>query len=384
MNLGSLLKLAGLSREGVAALVGVSIDSVHSWCSRRSPMGLRHLSRMVQVLEEAGVSQALLRDLLTDGLVRKGMDTGLSHLLAEREQPAKDRPVILMGSHLNAGSYQFIALGVHDALQARGVDSALYLDTCARRDVLKYYLTAIAESPAQGVVIVMPRQVGQELLVATRRLASRRVPCVFVYVGWAPVPNGCPAVQVDSYSAAVMATQFLWARGHRDIAAIALDPFLGQAASAQGYSDAMERLGRRSRLIWAMATDDGPRPSASADRPALREVAEQVAVDPCVTAILALTAQTAKEVMRALHSRGRTPGKDVSVMGLGCWDWMHDVAFPPITHLALPYYTAGQRAANLLLDLSTREPLSEERHIVVSPSAEQLHAGEAGTVATRL
>ncbi|MBI4307914.1 MAG: substrate-binding domain-containing protein [Chloroflexi bacterium] len=386
VNLGHLIKSIGISREEVATRVDVSKDAINSWCSGRSRVDLRHLSRLVLVLREAGIPPGQLLDLVFAQLARYGMTGDIVRLLRDAGQPSEHGPVFLLGSHLNSGSHQLLARGLYDALRAGSGTQVVNLDSRGRPDILEYYLTLTLQSRAGGVIIALsPFQEYRfhKLDEVAQQLASHEIPCVFVNTGLPAPPPGAGIVQIDDYRAGVMATEILWARGHRDIYAIAADRRIGQPERVQGYCDAMRRSGGTPRVLWTLAQDGGGQPSAAADRPDTRVAAELAAADAQVSAILAFNADVTKEVLRALRQRGRTPGKDISIMAMGCWDWMHDIALPPITHVALPYYEAGQQAGRLLQVMTTRDLPASERTVVISLTADALHGGDGGSV-TRL
>ena len=382
VRLGDVLKHVGLSREEVAASVGVSKDSVNNWCSRRTLIDLQHLSRLALALREAGAPRHLLHLLLAEELARHGMAEEAVRPLDRPGQWMEDRPVVVLSSQFVSGSFQLMGLGLHDALKNKGVEQVVYLDTCGRSDVLSYYLAVTLQSPIRGVVLVGLPQDDHEQSELALRLTSRGIPCVFVYQGPAAPPPGSALVRVDTHGAAALAVEFLWSRGHRRTIAIAVARGLAQREKMEGYCAAVKRLGGVARVVWAMAPGSGLRPAAQADRPDLRDAAELVAADPEVSAIVALSSHAAAWVIRALHDRGRMLGSDASVIALGCWEWMHEVAFPPLTHVALPFYEAGQQAGQLILSMADRELPPWGREVIVSPPTTALHGSHKGTVAT--
>lgn len=380
MDLGGLFKHLGLSREEVARRLGVSKNSVDNWCCGRTRVTLRHLSRLVLLLKDAGGPRDLLCSLLDRELARHGVTEDAVGLLGDTPGWLTGRPIVLVGSHMESGAHQFIGRGLSDGLRAMGASQLVCLDTYGRIDALRYYFSDTLHSAARGIVVAAPRLPEYELHEMADRLATRRIPCVFVHVSLATLPRGSGSVQVDDYRAAAIATETLWLRGHRNIVAIATERLVDQEERAQGFHDTMKRLGGSARVIWTLAQGDEPRPTAVADRPDSREAAEFIAADRSISAILTLSSFSIKEIMRTLHNKSHMPGRDVSVMALGCWDWMHEIAFPQITHVALPYYEAGQQAARLVLALGT-SPSPREARVVVPVGVDALHGANGGTIA---
>ncbi len=381
--LGTLLKQLGLSREELAERMNLSLDTVNNWCSQRSRIKLQHLSRLVKLLRDLGASCEPLEGFLRAQLLKDGLDEDTLAFLADTSKREENQPVYVLGSHLYSGSYESIILGVHDAMQAKGKGNVIYLDICGRQDVLDFYLDDVLSDGTRGIIFVGIRlqeyQV-QKLLKLAAQLASQGIPSVFVPDGLTgPVP-GTAIIKVDVYQAAAQATKLLWDQGHRNIVALAMAHWLGQRARVQGYQDTMERLGGTPNVIWALSADSGPRPGAVADRPYLHEASDMISEDREVTAILALSASAVKEVMRALHQRNRLPGRDIAVLALGCWDWMHNVAHPPITHVALPYYEAGLQAAHVLIEMAKGGHHQAQRVQTIPLPSRAFHLGERGTM----
>src|SRR5690606_20469156 len=95
--------------------------------------------------------------------------------------------------------------------------------------------------------------------------------------------------------------------------------------------------------------DAGPRPVAALDRLRLNELATSIANSKEVTAVLSLSSHSAWPLVQSFHQSGCRVGDDKSLLVLGCWDWMHNISIPPITHVPLPYYEAGKKAAAILV-----------------------------------
>ncbi|MBI4304871.1 MAG: substrate-binding domain-containing protein, partial [Chloroflexi bacterium] len=289
---------------------------------------------------------------------------------------------VMLGSHLGSDSQQALALGFHDGMMEETIGDVVYLDTCLRQDVLDYYLETIVRSPVRGVAVCLPLLPRVRLRQLAESLTAQDIPCVFIHNALREPPAGSATIYVDGHRAAALATEILWQRGHRNIVAIEMDGIMGQRARVAGYVDTMRAYGGTPRVKQSMSPSPDLRPAAPVDRPSLRDVADLAVASGEASAILALSSSATLEVMRAFHVRGLRPPSDGSVMALGCWDWMHFVASPPISHVTLPYYEAGREASRLLLTLTGDRSAGIERTVSLEPGDEALHCVDNGTVAT--
>ncbi|MDP3063228.1 MAG: substrate-binding domain-containing protein [Chloroflexota bacterium] len=178
-----------------------------------------------------------------------------------------------------------------------------------------------------------------------------------------------------------MATDLVWSKGHKNIVAIAAGVSMDQEERSQGYCASMRHLGGTAHVIWTLPPGTQARPPGVADRPSIAEATELAITISGTTAILVLSSNAVPDVMGVLYAKGRTPGKDISIVVMGCWDWMHKVAFPPISHCVLPYYEAGKRAATLFLALEHETVSPWERAVVIPPRLDAFHCLDGGTLA---
>ena len=380
-DIGSLLKAVGLSRDAAASLLGISRDSVNNWCSGRTSISPRNLGRLAQILRESGTPRDILHNLLTTYLMDWGIAVDIIDLLGDNNfKGTEPGPIIVLGSQFYSGSHQLMLSGIHDAMRVAGNGEVVYLDTCGSMQVLDYYTAVALRSSLKGVVFIGFDPSERQVYEMLTELVSHSIPCVFLGSGPAVPPVGTAVVQLDGYRAAAFATETLWAKGHRDITALAVDRKVPQIRKVQGYSDTIERLGGRNRVVWTLLPDAGSQPAA-ADRPDLHEAAEMIVSDLDASAVLALSSHAAKSAMSALRKIDRGPTTPrVSLMALGCWDWMHLVSFPPITHVVLPFYEAGQRAAAMLLALRADDFEPHQREVTVPLPDYALHESTDGTL----
>lgn len=379
-TLGPILRQHRLRREQLAIAVGVGIDTVNNWCSHRTLISLDKLDRIAAVLRERGVARDTLASFIRFELGRHGFTATSLEALGPADARLDDRPVLVIGSHLYGESFQPVTLAIGQEMRALEIDNVIYLDTCGREDILNHYLDVTIRSAARGVALVgLPLGAARLNDLATE-LYRHRIPCTFIETGPTEVGPGAALVRADDSRAAALAAEVQWARGHTQVGAIALTDWATQDRKAIGLETRAGQLGLSVNLFWAREPTSGLRPRSAGDELSLRDAADRIASDFSTSAAIALSSYATKELTRALNIAGRRPGIDFSLIALGCWDWMHDVANPPLSHIVLPFHTVGRKAARILNTLSIRELGSIEREIVVNVSSVDIHCLEAGTV----
>jgi DNA-binding LacI/PurR family transcriptional regulator len=378
-GLSALLRYVQIDRATFAERIGVALDSVNNWCSQRALPTPRHLDQLTAALLQLGVPADMMRNFLVTHLARHGLsDAVLRTLTPDFERIGDSRSYFFIGSQFGTAAHQMLLLGFSDSMQGSDGDATIYLDTCNSPKIAARYLDLALRSAAQGVAIALPEIDRKTADRFADRLADRGVPCVFVDMGIQEPKADARSVNVDNAAAAALATDFLWSHGHRRIVALAADGMANQMERVRGYEAAMRAHRAEPEVTWLMRADRRPRPASTADRPDSREAAELIASDPQITAAIALSSHSAKPFARAIRPHGRVLGEDLSLIALGCLDWMHEVASPPITHVMLPFYEVGQRAAEILTE---RYLPSSVTCSVGVPSSTAIHWPRGGTAA---
>ena len=388
VSLSDLLRSAGLSRETAAEIADVSKQSVDNWCSSRVAPSLEHISRLALHLRSKSVPEDDLCNWVTEELAKRGMDAGV--LAMGRRSPILcgeiGSGIVVLGNPAHRPSYRAITAGLAAELYAEGIQNISYLDASNRRDFLNRYLQAPAVSKNRGAIILGLSLEDYEFRQIAST-ASEEAPIVFVQNRPSDLPPNCGFVGLDNYGAAKLATEHLWDRGYRKIAAIGVESETADRSHTdriEGYCDSIRELGGEPHLVLAFGALSHS--VVPADLPDLREAVELVIRDHSVDALLALNSDVAREAVKALHDRSQTPGVDLAIVSIGCREWMHDICRPPLSHIALPQYGAGRRAARMLLEIGGHygEQSPREQIVIMSPTAatDTLHSFEEGTIAT--
>lgn len=384
MDLSDVLTLARVSREAAALMVGVSKQSIDNWCSGRAVPRLEHLSSLaIALLRDGTVTQRDIRFWVTSELARSGMHPDALALLCGGGSQPSDRPIVVVGSGSYTASFQTMARAISEQSRARGASDVVYLDFCGRNDLLNQYMDILRQWSIRGAILVaLPLEDAEFFKIGSD--IARDAPCVFIQNGPIDLPPGCGYVDVGNQEASMIVTETLWSKGHRKIMAIAIGESTSKNAQQgriDGYRIATERLGGKSRVLLTSGLADGHTFGPPSDKPELREAIDLIVADNDYTAFMPLSAHAVKQLTRALNRKGLMPGRDVSVMTLGCWDWMHYVSSPPLSHLALPYSDAGRRALDMVLDISSVKRAIHEANVVnLHPDRKLLHFVENGTI----
>jgi DNA-binding LacI/PurR family transcriptional regulator len=198
-------------------------------------------------------------------------------------------------------------------------------------------LGAVDRLRVQGVdgILVITPQEGAAEAVANLPAA---VPVVAVEAGPA---GSVPVVAVDQFAGAVSATQLLLDLGHRTVWHVAGPrDFLEAQQRVEGWRAALEAAGAQAPPV--LTGDWSPRSGY--------EVGRRLAEDPEVTAVFVANDQMALGVLRALHERGRSIPREISVVG---FDDIPEAQYftPPLTTVRQDFGEMGRSSLRLLLDL---------------------------------
>jgi DNA-binding LacI/PurR family transcriptional regulator len=198
-------------------------------------------------------------------------------------------------------------------------------------------LGAVDRLRVQGVdgILVITPQEGAAEAVANLPAA---VPVVAVEAG---PPGSVPVVAVDQFAGAVSATQLLLDLGHRTVWHLAGPrDFLEAQQRVEGWRATLEAAGVEAPPV--VSGDWSPRSGY--------EVGRRLAEDPEVTAVFVANDQMALGVLRALHERGRSIPREISVVG---FDDIPEAQYftPPLTTVRQDFGEMGRSSLRLLLDL---------------------------------
>jgi DNA-binding LacI/PurR family transcriptional regulator len=198
-------------------------------------------------------------------------------------------------------------------------------------------LGAVDRLRVQGVdgILVITPQEGAAEAVANLPAA---VPVVAVEAG---PPGSVPVVAVDQFAGAVSATQLLLDLGHRTV---------WHLAGPRDFLEAQQRVEGWRATLDAAGVEAPPVVSGDWSPRSGYEVGRRLAEDPEVTAVFVANDQMALGVLRALHERGRSIPREISVVG---FDDIPEAQYftPPLTTVRQDFGEMGRSSLRLLLDL---------------------------------
>ncbi len=258
----------------------------------------------------------------------RGLAGGRSHVIG------------LLLPHFTVGYCAEIIRGVDDALAERGYDLMLYNAHRGSANAASY-MAAIERGLADGLVVVLPQEVGPYL----HALQQRHYPCVLIdHQGRNEEVDECFAVDVTNWQGAFDATQHLVALGHRRIGFITGRMNLGCARDRlAGYQDALKANKIKfDKALVQVGTFNQPEGYSSAQK--------LLALTNPPTAIFASNDIMAFGVMEAVREGGLRIPDDVSIIGFD------DIPQTLMTHPALttvkqPLQEMGRTAVHMLLNL---------------------------------
>jgi DNA-binding LacI/PurR family transcriptional regulator len=201
-----------------------------------------------------------------------------------------------------------------------------------------------------GILVITPQQGAAEAVLNL----PAAVPVVAVEAGPA---GSVPVVAVDQFAGAVSATQLLLDLGHRTVWHVAGPPdFLEAQQRVEGWRATLRSAGAEPPAV--LTGDWSPRSGY--------EVGRRLAEDSEVTAVFVANDQMALGVLRALHERGRSIPREISVVG---FDDIPEAQYfmPPLTTVRQDFGEMGRSSLRLLLDLMRSESGQPPSRLTIAP-----------------
>jgi DNA-binding LacI/PurR family transcriptional regulator len=335
---------AAASGDGAAPSASVAARG-NDVAQAAAPESRRRTAVMADVARLAGVSHQTVSRVINDSAHVRA-ETRARVLAAMRTLDYRPNPAaraLVTGRSRTLGVVSFdttlygpasTLFAIEQAAHAAGyfitIVSLLAMDRAS-------VLGAVDRLRVQGVdgILVITPQEGAAAAVANLPSA---VPVVAVEAGR---PGSVPVVAVDQFAGAVSATQLLLDLGHRTVWHIAGPPdFLEAQQRVEGWRATLDAAGAQAPPL--LTGDWSPRSGY--------EVGRRLAEDPEVTAVFVANDQMALGVLRALHERGRSIPREISIVG---FDDIPEAQYftPPLTTVRQDFGEVGRSSLRLLLDL---------------------------------
>jgi len=335
---------AAASGDGAAPSASVAARG-NNVAQAAAPESRRRTAVMADVARLAGVSHQTVSRVINDSAHVRA-ETRARVLAAMRTLDYRPNPAaraLVTGRSRTLGVVSFdttlygpasTLFAIEQAAHAAGyfitIVSLLAMDRAS-------VLGAVDRLRVQGVdgILVITPQEGAAAAVANLPSA---VPVVAVEAGR---PGSVPVVAVDQFAGAVSATQLLLDLGHRTVWHIAGPrDFLEAQQRVEGWRATLSAAGAEAPPV--LTGDWSPRSGY--------EIGRRLAEDPEVTAVFVANDQMALGVLRALHERGRSIPREISIVG---FDDIPEAQYftPPLTTVRQDFGEMGRSSLRLLLDL---------------------------------
>lgn len=229
------------------------------------------------------------------------------------------------------------------------------------------YLDIYRQKRVDGFVLLSPGSYHRHIIDS---LSEEKVP--FVSTAKISEEETMAYVDVDNFSGAKMAVEYLVNLGHRRIAYIGKPTLQSSLDRLRGYQAVLEKYGLEQRLEWVLTTDTSSVEGGYAYTTRLLEQAE------LPTAIFLANDVMAIGAINAIRESGRRVPEDISVFGFDDIP-MARYMNPSLSTIRQPAFEKGMEAARLLVrSLEKDEPpqsLTLPVELVLRQSTVAPHSG---------
>lgn len=223
--------------------------------------------------------------------------------------------------------------------------------------------------------ILIPTQNGYD---NCKSLRSLKLPYVVVERPFTDTQEPFDFVSVDNYDAGRLAAEHLVANGHRKIGYIRWNSFVSNLSYRRdAYRDVLIKNGISYEEKWVAEGDFSIESGYQLTRQLLTE-------QPDITALIFEEHVIAQGGVRYLYDAGIQMPRDLSVVVIGCPEWVHSNN-PPITAVSMAEEAIGTFAATTLLrrmqgDTGPQVHKEFACELIVGHSVRNLTNEEAATV----
>lgn len=298
------------------------------------------------VAKVAGVSPAAVSRYLNGGslsekkreIIKKTIEeTGYRPTVAaQMMRTGKQKQVGILVPKIYSDSVAQIVEGATEQLQEKGY--VVVLGNTGSNEVKELdYMSLMEANQASGLIIM------GTTVTPVREDAYRACKIPVIITG--QNISGIPCVYHDDYNAAKDLMARILNKKRSNVAFIGVtdkDPQAGRARR-MGVEDAFMKAGRKREDLLIEITDFDAKGGYEAMQKLLLR-------DPHIDGVMCATDSIALGAMRALFEAGRTPGKEVSIAGIGD-SWTDTYSLIPLTTAHFFYRQCGEDAAQMLLSM---------------------------------
>lgn len=314
----------------VAERSNVSIATVSNVINGNGKVSSETRQRVLHVIEELHyipnrVARNLkTRNVHTIGIITEELTTRLTSAMLNG---------ISSCCNLHSYSMQICNLQLESCLTPT-LDYCSFQQTPHFRDALTAALHTLLASQVAGIIYIgaHPRDV-------SRLLPRMDIPLFYLF---SYTDGETPYINTDFFQGAVLATEHLIRKGHRQIALIC-GPVNSIPAHQRlgGYQETLMKYGLTFYPEYILSGDWSIDSGYAAGRKIL-------SMENLPTAALCMNDNMALGIIKYLQHQGRRVPEDLSVIGFDSTDLVECID-PPLTSVHVPYYEMGQKAVEGIL-----------------------------------
>ena len=282
--------------------------------------------------------------LEAEGLVVRRQGSGTYLRAGRYEEVRRRKKVAVVTTYIDSYIFPKILKGIEKTLYDAGylVQISYTNNTFTReRSILE---EIVSQDEVAGVILEGTKSaLPDPNLDLLTQLHKSSIPVLFINSGYRDFPG--PVVSLDDKEAGRLATEYLIARGHKNIAGIfKLDDGQGRLRYA-GYREALTNAGlpiRDEQILWYDTTDLNEWLDADTKAPLRR-------LDGC-SAVVCYNDQVAVCLEKALMLEKKSCPKDLSVVGIDNSE-LSRMGNTELTSIEHPKEELGTKAASILLNM---------------------------------
>lgn len=306
--------------------------------------------------EQFQVSRQTVRQALSlleaEQLIDRIQGSG-SHIRQQQERgPRPHRSIAVVTTYISDYIFPSILREIEAVCSENDATPLLFATQNQFANERKILLTLLEMEQLDGVLVEGTKTgLPNPNIRLYQKLMEKGIPLVFMHGNYEQLPNTLSVLD-DNAAGSRMLVEYLYGKGHRNIAGIFKYDDLQGRQRFTGYSDAMQELGLPldDRHIFWYSTDQKDR--------FLREGVDEQRVGEffsACSAVICYNDEIALRVMAYLNRMGLSVPGDVAVVSFDNSQYS-DLSVPPITSLSHAPYNVGRMVAELLFRHLAGEP----------------------------
>ena len=369
--LGPILRANHMSRLDLAHEMGVSMQTVHNWCSGRILIPAARLEELCETLERRGAPADELARLVVHELGRHGLHRDR---LAFKPLGARPTVMALAWDLAAPGLFGPITRVARAGIEGLGYE-CIVVDCGGEHRTRRAAIQQAASLGVAGLLLSgIPGEApdpDDDLFSSLRPVIAAGIPVVFMkpWTGSTSLPAGVGSIGWDSVAAVEQAVGLLADAGHARIRALLADSGANFGGRYRGLDQVWGKLGlpfsEDECIAWL------PRGGSSAEFEEALGDATAVFTPPSNLQALA----------RSCFRRGKEWPRDLSIATLANREFIPQLAQRPFTFVNIPVGRVSRGAAQLLSSMIKGERFQTgQEYVVYGASAMAVENLEGGSV----